>query len=105
MYAAIGIACNQTSDCAANGMTGSVACCLQGAKGPNPVTGCGYDKASSGTAVVCEATTGGTTTDAGYMVGTCLAGETQICSSDTDCPTGTTCKPGKWKIYQIGFCQ
>jgi hypothetical protein len=48
---------------------------------------------------VCEGTAGGTTATA------CAAGETQVCSSQADCPTGTTCTAGKWKLYQLGFCQ
>jgi hypothetical protein len=35
----------------------------------------------------------------------CATGEVQICSADQDCPSGMHCIPGKWKIYQIGFCQ
>ncbi|MGH7294782.1 MAG: hypothetical protein ACRELB_07615, partial [Polyangiaceae bacterium] len=96
--AAIDIACNQISDCTANGNSGATACCLQGAKAPAPVTGCGYDKSTGGNAIVCEGSSGGGTATP------CAAGEIQICSSQADCPTGTTCTPGKWKIYQIGFC-
>jgi hypothetical protein len=96
--AGLPIPCNQISDCPANGFMGATACCLQGASAPATVAGCGYLKAKGGTAVVCEGTGGGAATS-------CAAGEVQICSSDTDCPTGTTCKPGKWKIFQIGFCQ
>jgi hypothetical protein len=91
----IGIACNQNSDCAANnGDAGSFSCCLQGAT-VSTVAGCNYPKAKEGSAIVCEATN----------TGTCAASETQICSSQADCPTGKTCTAGKWKIYQIGFCQ
>jgi hypothetical protein len=62
------------------------------------VAGCGYPKATQGTAVVCESS------DAGVAPGACAAGEVELCSSQADCPTGTTCTPGKWKIFQVGFC-
>ncbi len=92
---AIGIACGQNADCTANGFSGSnVACCLQGASGPAVPPGCTYPKATLGTAVVCESTSGNG----------CAAGEIQICSSTSDCPTGKTCTAGKWKIFQVGFC-
>jgi hypothetical protein len=92
---AIPIACMQIADCAANGVTGASACCLQGASSPSAVS-CTYPKAQGGAAVVCE--TGGASP------GTCAAGETQICSSQSDCPSGTTCTAGKWKLFQVGFC-
>jgi len=94
---AIPIQCNQVSDCTANGFQGASACCLQGASAPAIVPGCGYPKAKGGTAIVCEGSGGGPSTS-------CAAGEIQICSSDADCPSGTTCTPGKWKIFQLGFC-
>jgi hypothetical protein len=90
---AIPIACMQIADCTANGVTSAVACCLQGA---TSTATCSYPKSEYGTAVVCE--TGNSSP------GTCAAGETQICSSQADCPTGTTCTPGKWKLFQVGFC-
>jgi len=95
---AIQIQCNQISDCTANGFQGATSCCLQGASAPTVVPGCGYLKSNGGTAIVCEGNGGGSSTS-------CAAGEVQICSSDADCPQGTTCKPGKWKIFQLGFCQ
>ncbi|HTQ43796.1 MAG TPA: hypothetical protein VMI75_13635 [Polyangiaceae bacterium] len=95
--AAIPIQCNQISDCPLNGSTGATACCIQNASAPAAVPGCGYSKAKGGSAVVCEGSGGGAAT-------ACQAGEVQICSSQTDCPSGTTCQAGKWKIYQIGFC-
>lgn len=88
---AISIACMQVSDCAANGVSGAVACCLQGATAPAPVPGCTYPKATHGTAIACETSA-------------CAAGEVTICSSQADCPQGTTCTAGKWKIFQMGFC-
>ena len=96
-FVAVPIACNQIADCIANGNANATACCLQGAKAPTPVTGCGYDKSTNGSAIVCEGTAGGAATP-------CAAGEIQICSSQADCPTGTTCTAGKWKLYQLGFC-
>ncbi|HEY1960248.1 MAG TPA: hypothetical protein VGH28_31780 [Polyangiaceae bacterium] len=90
----IPVECAQNSDCTANGKTGNV-CCLQGAKGPTAVAGCGYSKATNGTGVVCEAPTNGACTG---------ATDIQICSADSDCPTGKTCQAGKWKILQVGFC-
>ena len=92
----IPIECNQLSDCAANGLS-SNACCLQGAH-LAIVAGCGYLKASGGTGVVCEGTGGG-----GPKA--CAAGDIQVCSSQSDCPTGTMCVPSKWKLFQIGVCQ
>jgi hypothetical protein len=91
--AAIGIQCNQVADCTANGFQGAGSCCLQGATVPTVVPGCGYVRSKGGTAIVCE-------TNA-----VCAAGEVQICSSNVDCPQGTTCTAGKWKIFQLGFCQ
>jgi hypothetical protein len=89
---AIGIACNQVSDCTANGQAAGGSCCLQGSS-DSTVAGCGFPKKKGGSAIVCEATPA------------CAAGEIQVCSAQADCPTGTTCTAGKWKIYQIGFCQ
>jgi hypothetical protein len=91
--AAIPIQCNQVADCAANGFQGAGSCCLQGASAPSIVPGCGYLRSKGGTAIVCEANA------------VCAAGESQICSSPADCPQGTTCTPGKWKLFQPGFCQ
>jgi hypothetical protein len=97
---AIGVACNGISDCVANGVSGSLACCLQGAI-VAPMAGCGYLRARNGTAIACETWGAG---DGGVVAGTCAAGETQVCQRQTDCPTGTTCTPGKWGSFQIGFC-
>jgi len=91
--AAIPIQCNQVADCTANGFQGAGSCCLQGASAPSIVPGCGYLKTKGGSAVVCETNP------------VCAAGEAQICSTIADCPQGTACTPGKWKIFQIGFCQ
>ena len=99
------IECNQISDCAANGNSGATACCLQGnAKcatgytcGSSQTGACPYPKYSDGTGVACEGTGGGGTATA------CAAGEVQVCSSQTDCATGT-CTFGKWKIVELGFC-
>jgi len=92
----IPIECNQLSDCAANGLS-STACCLQNAK-VSIVAGCGYSRLSDGSGVVCEGTGGGGVT-------ACAAGEIQICSAQSDCPTGTTCVAAKWKLFQVGVCQ
>jgi hypothetical protein len=91
------IECNQVSDCVANGKAGATACCMQGGHF-TIVAGCGYPKLTQGVAVVCEGTAGGAATG-------CAAGEMPLCSSQADCPTGTTCTPAKWKIYQVGVCQ
>ncbi len=90
----IPIECGQNSDCTANNLSGNV-CCLQGATAPAVVSGCTYYKATGGTAIKCE------TASAGACTG---SGDVQICSSTADCPTGKTCTPMKWKIYQMGFC-
>ena len=95
----IPIMCAQISDCKANGVANAVACCLQGATAPADEPTCTYPKATLGTAVVCESNDAG-----GNAAGSCAAGEVQICSSQADCPTGTTCTAGKWKILQVGFC-
>jgi hypothetical protein len=86
------IECNQNADCTANGKSGNV-CCLQGASAPAVVQGCGYYKSSLGTAITCEQ-------------GTACSGGTdiQICEQTSDCPSGKTCTPMKWKLYQLGFC-
>jgi hypothetical protein len=99
----IQIECNQISDCTANGNAGATACCLKGAKCSSgftctsPFGACGWPKFSNGNAIVCEGTGGGAAT-------ACAAGETQLCSSQADCPSGTTCTAGKWKLYDLGFC-
>lgn len=92
----IPIQCNQISDCAGNGASGATACCLQGASEETCMGG--FTKAFGGSAIVCEGSGGGSAT-------ACVAGEIQICSTAADCPSGTTCKPGKWKLYDLGFCQ
>jgi hypothetical protein len=89
---AIPIACLQIADCTANGVASAGACCLQGATAPADQPGCTYPRSKSGSAIVCE------------TAPACAVGEVQICSSQADCPTGTTCTPGKWKIFQVGFC-
>ena len=102
----IGIACNQVADCTANGVSGAVACCITGSpKGPTAVAGCGYSKATSGSAVICEGTVGAADGGGTSSTGTCAAGEVQVCQADVDCPTGMHCGAGKWKIFQLGFCQ
>jgi hypothetical protein len=95
---AVAIECAQVSDCTANGNTKATACCLQGATLAT-VAGCSYPKYSHGTAIVCEGTAGPGAATA------CAAGETQICTGDVDCPSGMHCTAGKWKIFQLGFCQ
>ncbi len=90
----LAIECNQNADCTANGKTGNV-CCLQGASAPAQVSGCSYYKATGGTAIACE------TANAGACTG---GTDVQICSSTSDCPSGKTCTPMKWKLYQLGFC-
>ena len=99
------IECNAPADCTANGVVGA-ACCLQGATGlPAPYASCGYDKLSGGTAVSCEVADGGAADGAASGTPACATGETQLCNTAADCPTGfTTCTPFKWKIYDLGFC-
>jgi hypothetical protein len=86
----IAIECMQPSDCTAN--DGGTVCCLR-ANPPAVVAGCGYSKATGGTGVFCEQATA------------CAAGESRLCESQADCPSGQTCTPFKWKLYQMGFCQ
>lgn len=88
------IECTQNADCTANGQPSSDVCCLQGAGAPAIVAGCGYYKSQGGKQITCEAA------DAGA----CASGEIQVCSQQADCPTGKTCTPMKWKLYQLGFC-
>jgi len=95
----IPVACAQISDCKANGVSNAVACCLRGATAPADAPTCIYPRATLGTAVVCESSDAGATGAA-----PCAVGEVQICSSQIDCPTGTTCTAGKWKILDVGFC-
>jgi hypothetical protein len=97
--APIAIECAQVADCNANGVTKSVACCLQGATAPADEPTCTYPKSTLGSAIVCESSDAG-----GAGVPACAAGEVQICSSQADCPAGKTCTAGKWKILQMGFC-
>lgn len=40
----------------------------------------------------------------GGGVGSCAAGELQVCEAQSDCPTGKTCTPTRWKLYEIGVC-
>lgn len=96
------IECEQPEDCTANGMTGA-ACCLQGGSAPQQVAGCdtGDLVAKGGTAIVCEASDAGSA-DGG--VGTCASGALQVCEAQSDCPTGKTCTPTRWKLYEIGVC-
>lgn len=82
------VQCGQPSDCTANGQANSV-CCLRG-NAPAQVAGCGYYKASGGQGTFCEQS--------------CQTGETQLCESNGDCPSGKTCTPFKWKVLQFGFC-
>jgi hypothetical protein len=105
---AIPIECGQISDCTANGVVGA-ACCLQGAtSGPTAVAGCPSSdlKQSGGTGVVCEASDAGVgdAGDAGAAAPSCASGEYQVCAQQADCPTGKTCTPAHWKLYDIGFC-
>lgn len=89
------VECEQTSDCTVNnGDAGGYVCCLQGVTGgPQPVAGCPGDyKATGGKGVACEQAT------------SCAAGESQVCSADTDCPTGMHCQAFRWKIIQLGYC-
>jgi hypothetical protein len=88
------IQCGQNSDCTANNKAGDV-CCLQGAGAPAQVAGCSYYKSQGGNAIMCETPSNGACTG---------ATDIQICSSDADCPSGKTCTPMKWKLYQMGFC-
>jgi hypothetical protein len=97
--APIAIECAQVADCNANGVTKSVACCLQGATAPADEPTCTYPKSTLGSAIVCESSDAG-----GAGVPACATGEVQICSSPADCPAGKTCTAGKWKILQMGFC-
>lgn len=90
----LAIECNQNADCTANGQSGAV-CCLQGATTPVQVAGCGYYKSTQGTAITCE------TANAGACTGPT---DIQICEQQADCPSGKTCTPMKWKLYQLGFC-
>ncbi len=106
----IPISCLQVADCTANGQFGA-ACCLQGGSNsgvPAAISGCDATdlKLSDGTAVVCESGSAdaGAGDAAALPVPSCAAGETQICSSQADCPTGKTCTAMHWKTYEIGFC-
>ncbi len=127
----IPIECQQPEDCAANGKAGAV-CCLQGgASIPAAVAGCDAKdlKSQGGTAIACETPTGSSgggldaggadagasdggvsdaasQSDAGMGGGSasCASGELQVCESESDCPSGKTCTPTRWKLYEIGVC-
>ncbi len=75
------------TDCPA--ATGYV-CCASPA--PQPVAGCGYSKITGWAYSKCE------------MGTACAAGETQICESQAECPSGLACVPMKAKGVQMGFC-
>ena len=81
------IACYSSGDCAANGASGDV-CCLKGASPTSPA--CAWPRYANGQGIACETA--------------CGADEVRVCTSNDDCPSGTTCVPGKWKIFQVGFC-
>jgi hypothetical protein len=85
------IQCNQIADCRSNGAPGATACCL-GAE----LYQCMYPEAVGGS-IFCEGSNGGAATR-------CGVNEIQICSSNVDCPPGTFCTPGKWDVFQLGFC-
>jgi len=102
----IPIQCNQLSDCEQNGSPGATACCLQGATVPAMQAGCTYLKSTKGNAILCENVVDGGTDGGSPAATACTgSGDVQVCSADIDCPSGMHCIPGKWKIYQIGFCQ
>ncbi len=88
------IFCNQIADCIANGVANAASCCIQGAPPPTIKPGCTYPnvKGGYGTGVVCEQTA------------VCASGDVNICASQADCPSGTTCTAGKWTIFQFGYC-
>jgi hypothetical protein len=86
------VQCEQPANCQANN-AGSVCCARSLLNGGPQATSCGWDKASGGTGLFCE------------QGPACAAGETTICESDMDCPTGMTCTPFKWKILQFGYCK
>jgi hypothetical protein len=103
---AIAIECNQISDCRARGNPGATACCLQGSTScysnytcpGGPAGACAFPKYRGGRQVACEGTGGGAAT-------ACASGELQVCQADVDCPGGTHCVAGKWKWYEVGFCE
>ncbi len=104
---ALPIECGQPGDCTANGVANAV-CCLQGLTGtPGPETGCGNNDlfVSGGTGVACVVPDGGASDGGGLGTGACGSGALQICAQQADCPSGTTCTPMHWKLYDIGFCQ
>lgn len=110
------IECNQPQDCAANGMANAVCCLWGGATAPAPVSGCdsGDLKSTKGSGIKCEMPTASTSdagsgdggaSDAGMATGgSCATGEMQVCEAPGDCPTGKTCTPIRWKLYEIGVC-
>ena len=99
----IHIECNQASDCVANGKPAGTPCCLAGAAMAAVDPGCPSTNLTikNGNSMLCEPGDGGSAS----QVGSCAAGETQVCTSDMDCPSGQHCIAARWKLYQIGFCQ
>lgn len=89
---ALPIECWQVADCTASGIGGAQSCCIQGATPPTRFPGCSYLRSKGGTGVMCETTAA------------CPMGSVQVCSSQADCPAGTTCQAGYWKIFDVGFC-
>ena len=98
------VECEQTADCTVNssagdggtgeGGAGSMVCCLVGTS-PAQVAGCPIEdqKAVGGNGTVCE------------QASACMTGEVQVCLQTSDCPSGQTCTPFRWKIIEMGYCK
>ncbi len=80
------IACEDQNDCPTAGNL----CCYTGAV-PQNDPACGYYYASSNIATNCATT--------------CAAGQSRICTSDSQCATGQTCTPFKSIYFGLGFCK
>jgi hypothetical protein len=78
------LACEQTADCGSGAK-----CCLQSA---TLDSACGWPVYRDGGGTACEA------------AGACTSGDVQVCSSDAECPSGTTCVAGKWQTFEFGLC-
>jgi hypothetical protein len=103
---AIPVQCAQVADCTANGIQ-NAACCLAGAEAPAPegaLPACASSglKVSGGNSIMCEVSSSPAPASGAPA---CAAGEAQICSADSDCPTGQTCIPMRWKVIELGFCE
>jgi hypothetical protein len=81
------IDCKSAADCPAGN-----SCCAtpMGTASIAAVPGCTYDKSTGEFNMHC--------------LSSCAAGDSVICAANTDCPSGQTCIPFKFKGAPMGHC-